>query len=190
MPEQVAVLLDYQNVHLVGHDMFSRGKLLHECVPEPTLLADRIASRRHTQSEAAEILVYRGRPDHQKQKTVASANDKQAAQWTRRDERVTMIRRQLNYRGWPKSPPVEKGIDVKLAVDLIHRALSGNLDALIVFSSDTDLVPAIELGVELRATIEIVCWDGANPLRCPGATCHYLTAEDWKHVCRDWTGRA
>lgn len=41
-----------------------------------------------------------------------------------------MIRRQLNYRGWPNMPPQEKGIDVALAVDLIHLAIRRQYDAL------------------------------------------------------------
>lgn len=38
----------------------------------------------------------------------------------------------------------EKGIDVKIAVDLIAGALDGKYDIAILVSSDTDLVPAID----------------------------------------------
>lgn len=104
-----------------------------------------------------------------------------------------MERRQLAYRGWPKVPPVEKGIDVKLAVDLIHAAMSQRYDALVLFSSDTDLIPAIELAAEIGAMVEVACWDGAKPLRIPrtgGPRCHYLTQSEWRSVIRDWSGRA
>lgn len=39
----------------------------------------------------------------------------------------------------------EKGIDVKLAVDLIVGAVDGKYDTAIIVSSDTDLVPAMDL---------------------------------------------
>lgn len=38
----------------------------------------------------------------------------------------------------------EKGIDVKLAVDLMAGSIDGKYDTAIVVSSDTDLVPAID----------------------------------------------
>lgn len=40
--------------------------------------------------------------------------------------------------------PVEKGVDVRLATDLIMDAVYQNYDHAYVYSSDTDLVPAIE----------------------------------------------
>jgi hypothetical protein len=41
---------------------------------------------------------------------------------------VQVIRRQLNYRDWPNQPPREKGIDVAIAVDLVHLAFRHFLD--------------------------------------------------------------
>lgn len=50
MPERIAVFLDFQNVHLTGHDLFDSGPL-HRCVPDPVRLGDLIASRRKRESE-------------------------------------------------------------------------------------------------------------------------------------------
>jgi len=41
--------------------------------------------------------------------------------------------------------PREKGIDVKIAVDLIMGAIDDRYDTAILVSSDTDLIPAIDL---------------------------------------------
>ncbi len=77
-----------------------------------------------------------------------------------------MIRRQLNYRNWPEQAPQEKGIDVQIAVDLIHAAFTQTYDALVLFSSDTDLLPALETVVRLKiGHVEVACWSGCKPLR-------------------------
>lgn len=57
-PERVAVFLDYQNVHLTGHNLFGIGEP-YRCVPEPALIADLLASRRNVPSAATAIRVYR-----------------------------------------------------------------------------------------------------------------------------------
>lgn len=138
MPERVAVFLDFQNVHLTGHGLYGGGREPYRCVPDPARLADLIATRRKRASEATAVRVYRGRPDPNHQPVPAAANDAQASQWER-DTRVRVVRRQLNYRDWPNRPPQEKGIDVALAVDMIHLAYRRQYDALVLFSSDTDL---------------------------------------------------
>jgi hypothetical protein len=99
----------------------------------------------------------------------------------------------LNYRGFPAASPTEKGIDVALAVDLIHLAMRKQYDALVLFSGDTDLLPAIEAIKNLGLThLEVACWSGAKPLRLPGTNlpyCHALHAADWFSAIEDWQGR-
>jgi uncharacterized LabA/DUF88 family protein len=192
--ERIAVFFDFQNMHLVGHGCFARGSELYRCVPDPVQVADLIASRRKRPSVAASIRVYRGRPDPERQPVVAAANDAQASEWTR-DRRVTVVRRQLNYRGWPRMPGQEKGIDVAIAVDLMYLAIRGEYDALELFSSDTDLLPALEAIISLGLShMESACWTGAKSLRLPDGQpgrlwCHRLTKADWQAVTQDWQGR-
>jgi NYN domain len=194
LTERIAVFLDFQNVHLVGRGLFDSGCELHRCVPDPVRIADLIASRRKRPSTAEAIRVYRGRPDPNHQPVVTASNDAQASRWTR-DTRVQVIRRQLNYRSWPGQPPQEKGIDVAIAVDLMHLAFRRQYDALVLFSSDTDLLPALETIVSLRlGHVEVACWAGFKPLRFPGSNpprpwCHSLSKADWNTVTDDWEGR-
>ena len=62
-----------------------------------------------------------------------------------------MIARDLRYpAGWPAQPAQEKGIDVALAVDFVMMAARREFDVGVLFSSDTDLVPALEAVVALR----------------------------------------
>ena len=103
------------------------------------------------------------------------------------------MRRDLKYIDWPQRPPVEKGIDVAIAVDMIHLALRRQYEAIVLFSGDTDLLPAIETIIKLRLChIEVACWSSAKPLRLPGSTlpwCHFLSAVDWDAATEDWTDR-
>jgi len=191
LTENVALFVDFQNVHLVGSGLYRPELPVHRCVPNPGRIADIIQQRRARESTVSAVRVYRGRPDPNHQARVAASNDAQAAQWTR-DPRVHMTRRMLNYRGWPASPPTEKGIDVAIAVDLIHLALRRQYDALVLFSSDTDLLPAIETIISLRLShLEVACWSGFKPLRLPGTAlpyCHSLNESDWAAVIDDWQG--
>ena len=102
---RVAVFLDYQNVLQRGHGLYGRGKESNQCVPEPALVADMLASKRHVPSEAISILVFRGRPDPRKEPVLASANDRQKQQWERRDRRVKVVSHPLFYRNWPRDAP-------------------------------------------------------------------------------------
>jgi NYN domain len=86
---------------------------------------------------------------------------------------------------------------VALAIDLVESALLREFDAAVIFSGDTDLLPAVEMA--FRRTdprIEIACWEGAKPLWFPEMLasvpprylpyCHFLSQADFEAV-RDRT---
>jgi hypothetical protein len=140
--------------------------------------------------------VFRGRPNPEHHARITAANDAQTAAWVR-DSRVEVHRRDLNYRGWPEHPPREKGVDVSLAVNLIEGSLLGQFEVAIVFTGDTDLLPAIEVAFKrTQAQIEIAAWSGARPLWFPDGLsrrppvrlpyCHFLGRDDFEAV-RDET---
>ncbi len=58
----------------------------------------------------------------------------------------------------------EKGVDVKLAVDLVIGAADDLYDIAIIVSSDTDLVPAIKYARYKRKNVEYVGFAGAPSL--------------------------
>jgi hypothetical protein len=189
VPDRLAVFLDYQNVHLAAWSSFCAP-----CVPveaalvHPLALAERILARRRRGGELVAVRAYRGRPNPNRQPTLAAANDAQTAQWER-DPRVQVVRRNLNYRQWPARPPQEKGIDVALAVDLIRTAMLAEYDVAVVFSGDTDLLPAIETAFRhTNPSMEIACWVGGRPLWFPELVqqrrylpyCHFLDVEDFE----------
>lgn len=191
MTDRVGVFLDYQNVHLgAWHRFLPSEERAEAALVHPVRLAELLVSRRRRDSELAMVGVYRGRPLPQHQRTMRAANDAQAEAW-QRDSRVRMVQRDLQYRGWPSQPPVEKGIDVALAVDLVRSAMLGVHDAVVVFSADTDLLPAIEVTFHDTTThLEVAAWDDLWPLWLPQLVqqgrhlpyCHFLGRRDFEGV--------
>jgi uncharacterized LabA/DUF88 family protein len=196
--DKVGIFLDYENIHRTGHELFSHANLKkYESVVNPITLAETIIRKRKRSSILAEIQVFRGRPVPAFEHKSASANDRQASEWLK-DSRVQLIRRDLKYeidRKLGRFQAREKGIDVALAIALVESAILGKFESAIVFSSDTDLLPAIELVYKrTKCHLEIACWKGARPLWFPellqmdpriySPYCHFLDAGDFDS-CRD-----
>lgn len=100
---------------------------------------------------------------------------------------MTVIRRNLQYPpDYPVSRATEKGIDVAIAVDMIRLGMSGYMDTAILFSSDNDLMPAVEvLWTMPQCHIEVASWSGAHRIRFPGTQqpwCHLLSEVDFRTV--------
>lgn len=79
-----------------------------------------------------------------------------------------------------------KGVDVALAVDFVRLAMQRAYDVGVMFSSDTDLLPALETVTEQAlARVEVAAWSNTFRLRFGGTTrpwCHHLTARDYEAV--------
>lgn len=73
-----------------------------------------------------------------------------------------------------------------VAVDMIRLAMSGYIDAAILFSSDNDLLPAVEvLWAMPQCHIEVASWSGASRIRLSGTQhpwCHHLDEADFQMV--------
>jgi len=50
----------------------------------------------------------------------------------------------------------EKGVDVRIAVDMVVGAYEDTFDTVILISSDTDLIPAIESVIKLKKKVEYI----------------------------------
>ncbi|MGV9395676.1 NYN domain-containing protein [Streptomyces collinus] len=189
--DRVAVFIDYQNVHLTAHGLFANpGTPVYKALVHPLRLAECIVGKRKSPSELHQVRVFRGRPNPARDPVPTAANDAQTSAWER-DPRVTVTRRDLNYRGWPDHPPREKGVDVALAIDLVESALLKEYDVAVVFTADTDLIPAIEMAFYKTAPrVEIAAWSGQKPLWFPQELqakrrlpwCHFLSSVDFAAV--------
>src|SRR3990172_8873717 len=61
----------------------------------------------------------------------------------------------LVYRGWPKIPPYEKGVDVRLATDMLVHGFRNNYDTAILVSGDNDFSDALQAVKELGKHVEV-----------------------------------
>lgn len=200
MVQRVGAFLDYENVHRTGHQLYAGiGTPRYETVVDPIKIAERLVAKRRFPSELAYVHVFRGRPVPEFQPLPASANDVQAAAWEE-DQRATIHRRDLKYDfdgdgRWYAAR--EKGIDVALSVDLVETSMLKEFDAAIVFTCDTDVLPAIELVYRrTEPSTELACWSGAKPLWFPEGLrmnpprrfpfCHFLNDQDFVE-CRDYS---
>lgn len=182
------VVIDYQNIHLTGHDRFAPDHVpKHETLIHPLHFANQVIGvRQHRlavkamanpgsepapQVELARVVVYRGQPSNAEQPTAYRRNQAQRSEWTR-DRRVEVNYRTLRYH-WDadlqRRVCQEKGIDVLVAIELVRSADRGDLDLLILASHDTDLEPALIAACESgKCVIETAGWDGCRVLRAPG----------------------
>lgn len=190
MPPRVALLIDYQNIHLTARDTFAPpGTTAQATLVHPGLFADQLmshrASRQGDPDQAAavleRVLVYRGAPSNVHDSRLYAASQAQRAEWTR-DRRVQVHYRPLRYpRNWPTDAAREKGIDVLLAINLVRLSTDPDVDVVILATHDTDLEPALEMAAASgRAKIETAGWANRKRLRPQGRNLWH-TALDGTH---------
>jgi hypothetical protein len=165
VPRRVAVFIDYQNCFGFARRAFcepddppaTAGQLL------PRALGRFLAEKENGSYELVYCGVYSGIASSAKEPKTFAARRKQAAAWEKAGCAVVM--RPLRYQGWPDERPREKGVDVRLAIDVVAKALANEFDVAIIASCDTDLAPVVELLLELKEktgapAVELITWEG------------------------------
>lgn len=103
---RTSVIIDYQNVHLTGHDLFDSTRYLprHETLIDPLLFANQLLRARNATQRSGyppavldRVVVFRGQPSPEHDPDGYSGNQSQKAQWER-DARVRVTLRPLKYR--------------------------------------------------------------------------------------------
>lgn len=193
--ERVHVLLDYENVRRIARSQFlPLSAPFHAGMVQPVELAELLVSRRIRPSSLEAVSVFRGRPVPQHQPTASQFFDRYTADWVA-DSRCTVVHRPLKYHFPNRHDPAyfeasEKGIDVALAMKVVETTLAGEVDAIIIFSNDTDLFPAVEFAYDNGMHVEVAAWDGSTGLRFPADSgkrlwCHFLKERDFLSVRQD-----
>jgi hypothetical protein len=185
---RAAIIVDYQNVHLVGHGLYDATRSLprHETLIDPLLFAQRLLRVRNATQKPGmpdavlrSVEVFSGQPSPEHDSAGYARRQAQKSQWER-DRRVSVTLRPLKYEYQRDATgrrahdvngqrivvgqPQEKGVDVLCALAAVRAAQDPSVDLVILASSDSDLVPVLD---EVRrigtAKIETFCWwDEAN----------------------------
>lgn len=175
MAKRIGVFVDYQNVYKGARKcFFPDGTNSHlDGQVNPLKLGKTLAGNDRT---LVAVRVYRGLPSSRDDPKGYGASNRQLELWKKLGC-VETITRPLNY-GDPAHPK-EKGIDVKLAIDFVTSMIAGDFDVGILFSADTDLLPALEAVIEAKgeAACEVAAWvpkGGGYPsvLRVPSKNLH------------------
>lgn len=186
---QTVVVVDYQNVHLTGHDLYNPGQPAHLDLIHPLHFANQLLRIRNEKQRPGmdhasllRVLVYRGEPSAEHDPKPYARNQAQKAEWMR-DTRVQVTLRPLKYhlerdaagqlandadgRKIVKGK-VEKGVDVLCALAVVREARKDETELVILASHDSDLEPALDEALDLgTAKIETFSWhDPAQPHRC------------------------
>ena len=68
----------------------------------------------------------------------------------------------LVYPPSPEATPYEKGVDVRLATDMVLHAAQGTFDVAILVSSDTDFENVVQRVKDLGKNVEVVLFGGGS----------------------------
>lgn len=179
-PLKATLVIDYQNIHLTGAQLFHPEKPLHEHVIHPLHFANRLIYKRNTLQKAGmapailnKVLAFRGLPSADHDELGYRSNLAQKSAWEK-DDRVEVTHRPLKYQyertvdgrratdsnGQPIiKRKTEKGIDVLCALAVVREARNPENNLVILASHDTDLQPCLDEALSLHMSkIETVSW--------------------------------
>lgn len=164
---RVCVFLDSQNVYHCARESFGLARAPARAGQVDPAALGRLLASRVDDGVLTGVRVYRGRPSRRRDPRSFAAFRRQSDAWCRVGALVSVFARDLRYPGdWPARRAEEKGIDVALAVDFVLLCARGEYDVGILFSSDTDLVPALEAVIALRPgaapACEVAAWAPAH----------------------------
>jgi uncharacterized LabA/DUF88 family protein len=191
-PPKVAVFIDWQNTYKTAREAFGWRDYPNEYGNySPYELSRHLVAGndRGRGGALVRVNIHRGLPSPKYDAAGYAANRRQSAAWIKENPDLVIPRlRPLRYSQDGSEPPREKGIDVELAVAAVEWLLTDKCDVAIVFSHDTDLVPAVELLARLKGTaaVETVSWASELFNRRirpkPEVFHHALTLADFERV--------
>ena len=195
MADRVALFIDAQNVLQGARHCFHAGDASRHTdgQTDPIALGNLICDRAPPGFARAlsEVRIYTGRPDSSKQPKTYGAHMRQCEAWERAGSVV--VTRALRYPGdWPDRRAEQKGVDVQIAIDFIAGAIDERYDVGVIFSTDSDLRPALEFVADRfdrYPRAEAAAWRGPGnnrALSVQKSWVHYLNYDDYLAV-RDRT---
>lgn len=189
MTERVAVFIDYMNTYKRCREAFRSGTRNHvDGQILPLRLGIKLRDNAAGDRELVAVRLYRGLPSSHHDPAGYAAANRQGAMWDKQ-ALVSAVWRPLNYRD--PTRPREKGVDVRLAVDMVMMAMRKEFDIAVLVSEDKDLEPALCAVMDLYgpSAVETVTWTPNNggrsqPVKIPGYghIVHRLNEIDYRHI--------
>ncbi|MDE0701430.1 MAG: NYN domain-containing protein [Acidimicrobiaceae bacterium] len=167
--DKLAVYVEYQNAYRGARQAFGEGEDHHVVGQFDPLELAKVIERRHPSYLGArlrrlvQVKVYRGMPSSTHSPEGYAAARRQVSHWRSgagtEAPPLEVLTRPLDYR---TGQPREKGIDVLLALDLAFGAANGDFDVVVLFSGDSDLLPALERARASGVVCEVAAWAGGG----------------------------
>jgi uncharacterized LabA/DUF88 family protein len=165
----VVLFVDWQNVYRSARRAFRLGAMPSRHGNfSPVALGRWLATAngRGSRGRLVGVEIFRGLPSPIQDPGGHAANQRQVAAWRAEAPKVVVPRlRPLRYPpGYPEQPPVEKGVDVELAIAAVEAVLRRRCDVAIVFSHDSDLLPVPEAIARLVGAchVETAAWSSSG----------------------------
>jgi hypothetical protein len=163
---RVAVFIDWQNAYKSARTAFALEGMPNErgnFSPYNLGLILAAGNGRGATGELVRVEIHRGLPSNERDSVGYAANRRQSAAWMNENRAIVIPRpRPLRYSPYDAyAAPEEKGIDVQLALSIVESVLLGHCDVAVLFSFDTDLLPAVETTCRLKGAkhIETASWE-------------------------------
>lgn len=168
MPKvDVAVFMDWQNVYGAAREAFD----LRQAPPErgnfnPLAVGRFLATgnKRGSDGKLVRVEIHRGSPDPNLSPKAHGAAEQQRKAWLALDPEI-MAPHLRPVRVNPKTGrEEEKGVDVALAVSVLEHILLKKCEVAVIFSHDSDMLPAVETICRLRdaevakGSVETASW--------------------------------
>ena len=156
---RVALFVDGQNCYMGARRAYCGDAASARCGQvDPHLLGHHLCARSDVRRSLVGVRIYRGLPSEIRDPRGHRAAQRQVAAWQRLPL-VDAWTRPLSY--GPDGTAREKGVDTKLAVDMVLMAQRNEFDVAVLFSDDTDFLPALEAVIEIKGTTaacEVATW--------------------------------
>jgi uncharacterized LabA/DUF88 family protein len=148
--EKIAVFFDWQNAYRGARKAFGLEDEPNEVGNfSPLRLAQILAAGRDRgdDGQLVRVEIHRGLPSSSRDPVGYGANRRQAQAWINESPELVIPRmRPLRYPAEyeESQEPTEKGVDVQLAIGALEHVLTQTCDIAVLFSHDSDLLPAVE----------------------------------------------
>lgn len=160
---RIAVFIDWQNTWHAAREAFGWTGFPNEYGNySPLRLAELLAEGKDRRERArlVRVNIHRGLPSNKRDPHGYGAVRRQAQAWISQNPELVVPRlRPLRYYG-AAAEPREKGVDVDMAVQALRFVLAGECEVAVLFTHDTDLLPAVEAIADLRGghSVETASW--------------------------------